>query len=227
VILPEILEAISARGLSYRGAFHSEVDGRLTSDEIGTLVLLGFTGRDNWSSFATSPEAADGMPDALDRWSLRVISELGQDLDATAIFPFRGPPWEPFLRWAQLAEPVFQSPIGMLIHPDWGLWHAWRGALAFHQRFDLPKPDRRTSPCESCAEKPCLTACPVRAFTPAGYNVQACTAHISTLEGVDCIYRGCRARLACPVGAQHRYSSAQMQFHMQAFRKTQKGSALI
>jgi hypothetical protein len=31
--------------------------------------------------------------------------------------------------------------------------------------------------------------------------------------------RGCRARLACPVGVQHRYSSAQMQFHMQAFRR--------
>ena len=40
MILSEVLEAIAARGLSYRGAFHSEVEGRPTSDEIGTLVLL-------------------------------------------------------------------------------------------------------------------------------------------------------------------------------------------
>ena len=30
------------------------------------------------------------------------------------------------------------SPLGILIHPDWGLWHSYRGALAFRERLDLP-----------------------------------------------------------------------------------------
>ena len=25
------------------------------------------------------------------------------------------------------------TPIGLLLHPDWGLWHAYRGALGFHK----------------------------------------------------------------------------------------------
>jgi hypothetical protein len=34
----------------------------------------------------------------------------------------------------------------------------------------------------------------------------------------DCMERGCRARLACPVGRDYRYVPAQARFHMTAFR---------
>jgi hypothetical protein len=220
--LADIQEAITARGLSFRGAFHPETDDLPSGIRARTLVLVGFTGRDNWQVFAASPEAGDGKGDPLDRWSRRVINAIAANLGATAIFPFDGPPWAPFQRWAQRAEPVYPSPLGMLIHPDWGLWHAWRGALAFRQRLDQPEPDARPSPCDSCADKPCLTACPVSAFTPAGYDIAACIAHIDTSEGADCMDQGCRARRACPVGASHRYGPDQAEFHMRAFRKAQR-----
>ena len=162
--LDELRIAIAAQGLAWRGAFHPGAADLPVGAEIGTLVLVGFTGRENWPFFASSPEAADGKANPLNRWSRRIVSAVAARFGATAIFPFDGPPWAPFQRWAQKAEPVYPSPLGMLIHPDWGLWHAWRGALAFTQLLELPQPDRRTSPCESCAEKPCLTACPVNAF---------------------------------------------------------------
>jgi hypothetical protein len=203
--------------LSCRGAFHPEAEDLPVGSEVGTLVLIGFTGRDNWPAFAVSLEAQDGKPDPLDRWSRRVIGAIAAELGATAIFPFDGPPWPPFQRWAQEAEPVHPSPLGMLIHPDWGLWHAWRGALAFRQRLDLPERDARPSPCESCTDRPCLTACPVAAFTPGGYDVAACTAHIDGAKGADCMEQACRARRACPVGAMHRYGPDQARFHMRAF----------
>jgi hypothetical protein len=223
VRLADIIEAITGRGLAFRGAFHPDTDDLpARGDGIRTLVLVGFTGRAHWPSFAASPEAADGKPDPLDRWSLRVIGALATTLGAAAIFPFGGPPWAPFQRWARQAEPVHPSPLGILIHPDWGLWHAWRGALAFRQWLDLPEPDRRASPCESCAEKPCLTACPVSAFTPARYDIAACAAHIGSAQGADCMDLGCRARRACPVGAAHRYGPDQAHFHMLAFRKAQR-----
>ncbi|HEY2445276.1 MAG TPA: hypothetical protein VGI20_06005 [Rhizomicrobium sp.] len=220
--LADIRAAIEARGLSFRGAFHPSADDLPGREDFGTLVLAGFTGNRNWRHFKDSGEARDGNPDSLDRWSLRVVGALARDLGATAMFPFTGPPWLPFQRWARKAEPLHPSPLGMLIHPDWGLWHSWRGALAFRERLELPAQDNRASPCESCRDKPCLDACPVHAFVPGRYDVAACVAHIESAHGTDCMAEGCRARRACPIGVVHRYSPEQANFHMRAFRNAQR-----
>lgn len=220
--LSDIRAAIEARGFSWRGGFHPSPDDFPDKRDVGTLVLIGFIGGRNWPHFKASEEANDGKPDPLDRWSWRVIRTLARELGATAFFPFAGPPWMPFQRWAQKAEPVHPSPIGMLIHPDWGLWHSWRGALGIRERLELPTPDLRPSPCDSCADKPCLTTCPVNAFADNKYNVAACAAHISTEAGFDCMDEGCRARRACPIGREHRYTPAQAALSMRAFRTAQK-----
>lgn len=209
-------------GLAFRGAFHPMADDdppHLFDGKVAeTLLLVGFAGRRGWPSFAGSDEARDGRPDPLDRWSRRIVSGLAASVGATPFFPFGGPPWLPFLRWARRAEPLHPSPLGLLIHPDWGLWHSYRGALAFGERLELPPSDRRPSPCESCAEKPCLSACPVGAFVPGQYDVPACKAHLRAPAGSDCMEAGCRARRACPVGAETRYEPDQANFHMLAFR---------
>jgi hypothetical protein len=211
---------IEAAGLAYRGGFHPAAED-LPPAGVGTLILVGFTGNREWPAFANSPEVADGQVDPLDRWSRRVIGALAGALGAAALFPFGGPPFQPFQRWAQKAEPVTPSPLGILIHPDWGLWHAYRGALAFSERVELQRPDRRAGPCGSCTEKPCLSACPVDAFGRAGYDVPVCVSHISAPAGSDCMTFGCRARRACPVGAEHRHGSDQAHFHIAAFLKAQ------
>jgi hypothetical protein len=209
----QIRAAIAEAGLACRGALHPT--NRAQGE---TIVLVGFAGNLGWPAFAASPEATDGKPDPLDRWSRRIISALAERLGATPLFPFGGPPYLPFQHWAQQAEPVHPSPIGVLIHPDWGLWHSYRGALAFADRLNLPEPDQRPSPCDSCAEKPCLTACPVSAFTPGGYDIAACVRHISAPTGADCMALGCRARAACPVAPEYRYAPERAAFHMRAFR---------
>jgi hypothetical protein len=189
------------------------------TDSTGTLVLLGFVGEEGWASFAGSAEAQDGAPNPLDRWSRRTIDGIAADLGASAFYPFQGPPWLPFQRWAQRSDEVFVSPLGILIHPTYGLWHSYRGALVFGGRLDLPSKPTRSSPCESCVEKPCLTTCPVSAFSASGYDVVRCRAHISMPAGTDCMSGGCLARSACPVGAEHPYGPVQAAFHMQAFRR--------
>ncbi len=219
--LAEIRAAIVNAGLAWRGGFHPQAD-EPDIGGAGTILLLGFVGRGNWPAFAASPEAHDGNPHALDRWSRRVIGKLAADLDARALFPFDGPPWLPFQKWAQRAEPVYPSPIGTLIHPDWGLWHAYRGALAFREKLELPPPDRRPRPCDTCAEKPCLHTCPVSAFSVSGFDVRACVSHVDSPVGADCMSDGCRARRACPVGAEHRYEPDEAAFHMRAFRTAQR-----
>jgi len=112
---------------------------------------------------------------------------------------------------------VHPSPVGALIDPQFGLWHAYRGALAFSDKRPLPPPDKRPSPCTACDAKPCLTACPVNAFGPESYDVPACTGHLSRPDGADCLDFGCRARHACPVGQDYRYPPDQARFHMEAF----------
>jgi len=219
--LDELRADAERAGLAWRGAFHP-----LAADAVppleggaraGTLVLLGFVGGGEWPAFAASAEYLDGGPDPLDRWSRRVIGALGARHGAAALFPFDGPPWLPFQRWAVRAEAVHVSPLGVLIHPDWGLWHAYRGALALRARIALPPRDRRGSPCTTCVGRPCERSCPVAAVTPAGYDAAACARHVAAPAGRDCLAEGCRARRACPVGAAHRYPAAQAGFHMRAF----------
>ncbi len=221
--------AVRARGLAPRGAFvcaaGDEVPAQPDGRESRTLVLIGNLGGDFWPVFQASSEARDGRPDPLNRWSQRVIDELAAAFGGLALYPFGGPPYRPFQRWAQRAEAVFVSPLGLLVHPDYGLWHAYRGAIALAQALALPPRDPRPSPCESCVDKPCLSCCPVAAFGPAGYDVPACTGHIVTAAGADCLDLGCRARRACPLGRAYHYPAAQARFHMEAFLTAQRFAA--
>ena len=213
-----------AAGLALRGAFHPDAADGIAA---GTLVLLGFAGGIGWPAFAGSAEAADGAPDPLDRWSRRVVDALAARMGGVALYPFGGPPWHPFQRWATRAEPVHPSPLGILIHPAWGLWHSYRGAIALRERIALPPPDRHASPCATCADRPCLSACPVGAFSATGYDVDACASHIAAPEGTACMGAGCLARRACPVGAAYRHDAARAGFHMRAFRASRSSSARL
>lgn len=182
-----------------------------------TLVLLGWAGRFGYDHFARSPEARDGRQDPLDRWSRRIIDGLAAAFGARPLYPFAGPPHHPFQRWAAQAEPLHPSPLGLFIHPRLGLWHSYRGALAFPVHLASEPLEAAPSPCASCDMRPCLSACPVGAFSETGYNVGRCVAHIRSAAGAECRERGCLARRACPVGTGHAHGEAQAAFHMAAF----------
>lgn len=218
-----IEDAVSSTGLAPRGwivlgpddAVPPLADGRPAR----ALLLVGRVGRAGWSAFASAPEFADRRPDPLDRWSARVIGRLAADQGGLALFPFGGPPWWPFQRWAMRAEPVAPSPLGLLIHPDFGLWHAYRGALAFADDLAPAAPlAARPSPCAACAARPCQTTCPVDAFSPTGYDLARCLAHLESPLGALCRTDGCRARDACPVARGRRYGDDEIRFLMRAFR---------
>ena len=217
-----VFAAIRRTSLVPRGAFltaDSDRVGKLA--DIRTIVLAGIVGRGGWDAFAASPEASDGLADPLDRWSRRLMESLAHELGATALFPFDGPPFLPFQRWAQRAEPVHSSPIGLLIHPYYGLWHAYRGAIGLPEDLAVPEPAPVPSPCETCSGRWCLKTCPVGAFSEAGYDVAACAGHLRSAAGGDCMDFGCRARRACPVGADHAYGPEQASFLMRAFLRGQ------
>ena len=219
-----VFTAIERAGLVPRGALSlmaGERTGALA--DVQTIVLAGMVGREGWGAFAASPEASDGLAHPLDRWSRRVIEALARELGGRALFPFGGPPFLPFQQWARRAEPGHPSPIGILIHPRYGLWHSYRGAIGFSDAVAVAQPAAPPSPCESCTGRWCLSACPVGAFSNAGYDVAACVGHLRSAAGADCMGLGCRARRACPVGAEHAYGAEGANFLMRAFLRGQGG----
>ena len=212
---------LDPHGLAVGGGFHPAADDGVPLLPDGrtaeTLYLVANLGGAMWPAFSRSREFADGARHPLDRWTGRVLRAVAQEAGAAALFPFGGPPWLPFQRWAMRGGTVASSPLGILIHPEYGLWHAYRGAIAFDRRLPLPEPNPSPRPCDSCTARPCLSACPVEAFKLEGYDVAGCRNHVGGKAGALCRGGGCLARLACPVGRQHAYPTAQMAFHMQAF----------
>ncbi len=208
-----VLNTIRRAAFAPLGWFEPRADDRVPNDA-AFVILIGNAGPDMFRRFARERDPAH---DAMDDWTRDAVTRLARDLDAKPVYPFDMDPPYPFLTWARRGGAGHVSPLGLNIHPTYGLWHAYRAALLFPVAFDLPAPNPGTHPCQSCADKPCLSACPVSAFDGSRYNVEACADHVRVPQGSDCISRGCLARHACPVGQGYAYAPAQAQFHMRAF----------
>lgn len=185
-----------------------------------TLLLLGPQEPGFWAHLTAQPEWAefekDGNPDPVDRWSRRVIGRIACDLGAKALFPFGGPPYQPFYRWALRTGRVWDSPVRLLVHAGQGLMVSFRGALALKEVVEVPPPVAR--PCDTCPA-PCLTACPVGALTGAGYDLAACHAFLDQPEGAECLSNGCLVRRACPVSQSYARLPEQSAYHMRQFHR--------
>ncbi|WP_294226974.1 ferredoxin [uncultured Shimia sp.] len=204
--LDAIQTAAANAGLLTLGALHE--DGK-------TIVLFG-TGPEFWAAFSASPEHLDGEKHPIDRWSKSIVGGLAQTFSGTCQFPSDGPPYPPFIRWALDSGQFFQSPVGMMVHPDVGLMISLRGALILPREIPLPQQDT-PSPCLTC-HAPCTSACPVEALSAeTGYNVVACHAFLDTEDGAECMARGCIARRACPHSAKSGRTDAQSDLHMRSF----------
>ena len=221
-------EALRSTGLRRLGSFQPEPsDGVPDCQETSTLILVGNAGPDMWRGFSSS-DIDENDPNPLDNWSRRVLGDVAEVLTrrlsvyVQALFPFDGPPYMPFQRWALRSGAVHPSPIGPLIHGDYGLWHAYRGALLIAAELKDAPPDQTVSPCLVCTEKPCLTTCPVNAFSEHGYDVPACLDLLEKHPNGDCLSASCLARRACPVGRAYIYEQDHARFHMEKFLKSQR-----
>ncbi len=205
-------QAAKGAGLILMGATHPRMSGTKDLDA-GTLVLLG-AGPEFWPTLKSAPEWAGDDP--VDRWSLRVVGQMAQELGARAYFPFGGPPYSPFIDWALKSGRTFSSPVGALVHDTVGMMISFRGALHFSHEFRIPEaPD--TSPCSDCPA-PCTSACPVGALSDKDfYNVSSCHTHLSTDAGQTCMIGGCLARLSCPLSTGAGRDPEQSSHHMKAF----------
>jgi epoxyqueuosine reductase len=199
--------------LAVLGGFACDGESDLPKDT-RTLLLIGPGGSGYWDHVRTQPEWGGGDP--IDRWSRRVIGGIACELGAKALFPFGGPPWHPFQRWALRSGRAWESPVRLLVHAGQGLMVSFRGALALKEDVALPGPEVR--PCDTCA-KPCLTACPAGALTGAGYDLPRCHGFLDTAPGQDCMDQGCAVRRACPVSQTYARMADHSAYHMRQFHR--------
>lgn len=207
----ELETTLAETGLIVTGACAAEPDDGL-APEWRAILLIGAHRERFWPIFSGSPEYRDGAPHPMDRWSRRVLSRIARASGTLALYPFGGPPWRPFQRWAVRAEGARPSPVAMQVSPHRGLWMSFRGALALRDALPEPAPVFG-DPCAGCSA-PCREACPVGAFAGGSYDVPRCTAHVKGEAGEGC-RSGCLVRHACPVG--NAPPEEQCRFHMAAF----------
>lgn len=196
-----------------RGLFVAGLAALLPSDgapaRFRSVALLSPDEPAFWPLFQASPEARDGRPDPLDRWSRRVAGRLAR-LRGKLVLPSDGPPFAPFQAWALRSGRCWASPVGLLVHEERGLWISFRGAILLPEEAPVAA---GVPPCPACPA-PCLLACPPRALTAQGYDVPPCRAFLAAEAACR---DGCLVRRSCPLGASRR-SSEQSKFHMDAFR---------
>ena len=222
-LLSEIAACLAENSLILRGGFNFAAGEDPPPGPAGAparaVLLVGQAGAAPWPHFSRwRRHQSAGLADPLDNWSREVIGGVAARCGARAASP-NDRPFLPFQQWAMRAEGLKPSPLGILMHPEYGLWHAYRGALLFDHRISLPARGEVVHPCGACAEKPCLKACPVDAYTGNGFAYQACLAHVRGPDGEACRTLGCLDRNACPYGAAYRYPADVQAFHMAAFSR--------
>jgi hypothetical protein len=222
-IFASISAALSSHGLIPRGGFNFTADDDApvgpSSVPAKSVLLVGQAGGTPWPHFeAWLAKQPPGIENPLDTWSRGIIGAIADEFGARAVSP-SDRPFLPFQQWAMRAEGLKPSPLGILMHPRYGLWHAYRGALLFDVELAFAAASQPAHQCDSCIGKPCLKTCPVNAFSRRGFAYEQCLAHIRGPTGSACRENGCLARNACPHGSAYRYSAGEQAFHMRAFMR--------
>ena len=224
----QLVNTLAIHGLSLRGSFAPTPADKLPTLPNGAQAagvwMVGVIGSAFWPHFKASTFYNDGQPHPLDRWSRAIGEDLATRWRGIALFPFDGPPYHPFQRWADRAEATQPSRMMLRIHPAFGLWHAYRFALAVPlapAATTTPVPSMASAElCATCTGQPCLQACPVGAYTGETFLLEACAGHLHSGRGGECMQSGCLARRACPVGSGFMYTEEHAAFHMQAFAQS-------
>ncbi|WP_315923541.1 hypothetical protein [Mesorhizobium sp. SP-1A] len=216
-----IAEALAAHGLLVRGSFNfdagDEAPPGLSGAPAKAVMLVGQVGAAPWPHFRKwRAQRPQDLENPLDTWSREVIDAVAAACGARAAYP-SDKPYLPFQRWAMRAEGLKPSPLGILMHPAYGLWHAYRGALLFDVEVEDQPAHKPIHLCDACVGKPCLKACPVDAYSGAGFAYDDCLAHVRGPSGEACRKLGCLDRNACPYGVAYHYPAEVQAFHMASF----------
>jgi|TARA_Y100000310_G_C20673939_1_gene811786 ferredoxin-like protein FixX len=178
-------------------------------DAYSQLLLYGHAGRRFWERLTESEKDSSNR---FDEKSVRLISagleRFAKGSPYKILYP--GIARVPLQDLGRLSGWHHDSPLGLGIHPTFGLWFAYRGVVLSETTFNPTIPLRDASPCLSCDDDPCISACPAKVLSHDGFDVNKCVSY--RLEQASNCASKCIARIACPV-TEHRYAEEQMTYH--------------
>lgn len=222
-VVDPVFASLASQGLNLHAVFALEslpadvlATLALTDEERGRfrqLILIGNRGRDFWTALQRR-----GMHGAhpVDQFvAERVAAWMGGPLQGHGwrqVFPGTQPVG--LQRLGALAGWHQSSPFWVGVDGAWGSWFAYRAVVLADTQLALTPRRETPSPCDTCADKPCIQACPAGALDSgrAGpLRLQSCL-DFRKQPASPCQDR-CLARNACPVGADHRYADAQIAYH--------------
>jgi len=185
-----------------------------------SIILVGFAGNKFWPKFNSyidnNPEFKESNPDLIDNYTELVFEEATEilnngDIKSTYMFPFGEDAVQlDFMKLGELCGAGVRSLLGILLHPKYGTWMSLRGAVVTDHVFETyDEPIRDFTPCPPC-DKPCIGACPVHTISDAGWDWESC---MKFRISDDTCSKSCASRLACPYGAEERYTHPQLAYH--------------
>ncbi len=164
-----------------------------------------------WPDYASHPDAVD----CYSRDRVReYLKSRGIDDQALFVYPFNETEHcdEPHLQaLGERAGWHHDSPLMIGMHGKYGSWFAYRALVLTTSALPETCPASDPAPCDSCATKPCIQACPASAVQQDGLDMQACAEH--RLQASSECAETCHARLACPFGREYQYRPEQMAWH--------------
>jgi len=186
------------------------------------LILLGHGGKRLWECV----QAAGGAGgDPVDDHCARVVADwFSAELPGhryRIVYPGSAP--LPLQRIGALAGWHHPTPFMVGIDPEWGPWWAYRAVVLADTGFCPSLAVDRGSPCTSCQATPCITACPAAAMDGGRFALEQCIAY-RMRDDSKCIHT-CLARIACPVGSEHRYDDDQLRHAYSISLRTLRATA--
>ncbi len=185
-----------------------------------TLILVGHAGTDMWDHLtADNPDRTlNPATDPVDTLSVEAteaaIEEQWPDTTRRLLYPHPECPVD-LVVLGRAVGWQSASPLGLGIHPEYGLWSAFRALWILWDELESATagdPRQPADVCASCVTQDCVAACPVDAVEVGSrFNLTACFGHRAAAES-SCALT-CLARRACPVGSQYQYSDTQMAYH--------------
>lgn len=209
--------ALTAVGLNLQAIFDlADLPGNLLADlraahepdgAYRQLILIAHGGRRLWQALQASAPAG---PDPIDDFSRQAVAAWFAAHQPTRRFAmiFPGETAIGLQRLGALAGWHQPSPLRIGINAEWGTWFAYRAVVLADTA--LPATERRAvpSPCLSCADRPCIAACPGQALAEGTLDLGRCIAY-RRRDDSRCRHT-CVARESCPVAPEHRYEPAQL-----------------
>jgi len=183
--------------------------------------VIGNGGPDFWQKFKAHAAENPGWwdrEDPLDDFTRDIIDKeivtpiRRLDLSCTAVYPFGSPPTLNFMQLAMLAGLASRSIIGVVVHPLFGPWIAFRAALLLDCELDNLGDASGFDPCPTCRTRACIAACPASAVSyPSGWDIPRCLSH--RVEAYPDCATQCHARVACVLSPEHRYPDDELAYH--------------